>query len=62
MHVLRQAVAATLTVPPQRNVTLFLVVVSPERNVNPFADQATVLRVLNAVPETTGKFAPADIH
>jgi len=33
----------------------------PERNVNPFADQATVHRVLNAVLEITERCALADI-
>ena len=61
MHALRQAVAAILTVLPLKYVTLFLAVVLPERNVSLFADQATVLKVLNAVPEITERFAPADI-
>jgi len=50
-----------LTVLPLKYVTLFLAVVLPERNVSHFADQATVLKVLNAVPEITERFAPADI-
>ena len=61
MHVLRQAAAVILTVPPPKNVTLFLAVALPERNVNPFADQATVHRVLNAVLEITERCALADI-
>ena len=61
LHALRQAVVAILIVLPLKSVTLFLAVVSPEENVSLFADQATVLKVLNVVPEITERFAPADI-
>ena len=62
MHALRQAVVAILIVLPLKNVTLFLAVVSPEKNVSLFADQATVLKVLNAVPEITERCALANFH
>ncbi len=62
MHALRQAVAAILIVLPLRNVTLSQAVVSPERNVSLYVNQSTVVfKVLSAVPETTERFAPADI-
>ena len=61
LHVLRQDAAAILTVPPQRNVTLSLAVVLPERNVSLFADQAIVHLELNAVPEITERCVLADI-
>ena len=39
---LKQGAVKTLTVPQMKNVALFLVVVSPEKNANLFATQATV--------------------
>ena len=61
LHALRQAALVILIVLPLKYVTLFLAVVLLERNVSLFADQATVFKVLNVVPETTERFAPADI-
>ena len=61
LHALRQAALVILIVLPLKYVTLLLAVVSQEKNASLYADQATVFKVLNVVPETTERFAPADI-
>ena len=59
---LRLVAAKTMIVPLMRNASLFLAVVSPERNVNPFATQATVPLVQTVQLEITGNLVPVDFH
>ena len=59
---LRLVAAKTMIVQPMRNVVLFLAVVSPGRNVNPFVIQATVPLVQIVQLEITENLAPVDSH
>ena len=59
LHVLRQAVAATMNVKQMKSVTLHLAVVLLVRNVKPFVIQAIVLEGLTVLPKITGKSALA---
>ena len=59
---LRLVAAKTMIVLLMRNVVLFLAVVSPGRNVNPFVIQATVPLVQIVQLEITGNLAPVDSH
>ena len=54
-------VQATMIVPLMRNVTLFLAVDTPERNVSHFATQAIVPLELTALPVTIERLVFADI-
>ena len=57
--VLKQVVAAIMSVPLMKSVTLLLAVASLERNVKPFVIQAIVLEGLTVLPKITGKYALA---
>ena len=60
LHVLKQVVPATMSVPLMKSVILPLVVALPVKNVKPFAIQEIVLEGLIALPEITGKLVHAD--
>ena len=60
LHVLMQAVAATMNVQQTKYVILPLVVALLERNVKTSAIQAIVLEVLIVMPKITGKLVHAD--
>ena len=59
---LRLVAAKTMIVPLMRNVVLFLAVVSPGRNVNPFVIQATVPLVQIVRLEITENLVHVDSH
>ena len=62
LHVLKQVVPATMSVPLMKSVILLLVVALLVKNVKPFAIQEIVQEVLIALPKTIRKLAPADFH
>ena len=59
---LRLVVAKTMIVPLMRNAGLFLAVVSPGRNVSPFATLVTVPLVQTVPLKTIGNHALVDFH
>ena len=62
LHVLKQDVAAIMSVLPMKSVTLPLVVALPVKNVNPFVILAIVLEVLIVLQRTTERPVLADSH
>ena len=60
LHVLKQVVPATMSVPLMKSVILLLVVALLVKNVKPFAIQEIVLEGLIALPKITGKLVHAD--
>ena len=60
LHVLKQVVPATMSVPLMKSVILLLVVALLVKNVKPFAILEIVLEGLIALPEITGKLVHAD--
>ena len=59
---LRLVAAKTMIVLLMRNAGLFLAVVSPGRNVSPFATLVTVPLVQTVQLEITGNLVPVDSH
>ena len=62
LHVLKQVVPATMSVPLMKSVILPLVVALPVKNVNPFAILAIVLEVLIVLQRTIERPVLADSH
>ena len=62
LHVLKQDVAAIMSVLPMKSVTLPLVVALPVKNVNPFVDLAIVPVELTVLQRITERPVLADSH